>query len=664
MKLRKALILFGLLTLAIVTQEVKAENYKGEIYVLHYPESGFSFFAQEQTKNLIYNSSIIKTDIENKIFYSVDQIKKLERVPANTYQYITTEEEIIKELTEEKYNRISMIAYYGYKYKDSKTNHEAKKWYGITQIMIWKELNKEKKWLFKEKEDEILSENLYKNEIEEINDLIKNHNKKSSFADLTIKLLPGEEITLTDENQVFEDYFRVNSIKYTSIIKDKNKLIIKALNTGKDVINYSKTTTESKKFAFYKSNQYQNIINRGMLHLPYFQIKVEVTGGILNIKKTSLENAEINKEITLKDSVYEIYDEKNNKIKEVTTDENGNVKVSLEYGKYKIKEKIASKGYKLNEKIYEIEISKDNNNINLEIESEIIKGTLKITKTKGGSGENFTQENGTFSILDKEDNIIKNIKTNKEGFAKINLPYGTYKIKQIDNEKGYIYEGDKEITITEEKEYGINLKNIKLSKLIIKKVTNSFLEVYDAENNLIFSGKTNENKVLEVENLKIGKYYIKEKTAPKYYHINKEKIKFEVKENGQLLELCIDSKRKKGNVIIKVLNQKKQESTLIKIYNLQTNKKEYQLNTKNNLIKINNFPAGKYYIIEESNKIKSKRIYFELKNENELVKINIKEEKTITIPNAGKNEMNLKIVSIILMAMGVLYLKYDRKKNC
>lgn len=40
-------------------------------------------------------------------------------------------------MTEEEWEKISLIAYYGYGYFDSKVNHTDLKWYSVTQFMIW-----------------------------------------------------------------------------------------------------------------------------------------------------------------------------------------------------------------------------------------------------------------------------------------------------------------------------------------------------------------------------------------------------------------------------------------------------------------------------------------------------------------------------------------------
>ena len=46
---------------------------------------------------------------------------------------------------------------------------------------------------------------------------------------------------------------------------------------------------------------------------------------------------------------------------------------------------------------------------------------------------------------------------------------------------------------------------------------NTLIEIYTENDELIFSGRTNENGKIIIKNLKYGKYYIIEKDAPEGY---------------------------------------------------------------------------------------------------------------------------------------------------
>ena len=65
---------------------------------------------------------------------------------------------------------------------------------------------------------------------------------------------------------------------------------------------------------------------------------------------------------------------------------------------------------------------------------------------------------------------------------------------------------------------------------------NTTIEIYNDKDELIFTGKTDENGMIVIEELEYGKYYILEKEAPKGYTLNTEKMYFEIKENGEVVK--------------------------------------------------------------------------------------------------------------------------------
>ena len=72
---------------------------------------------------------------------------------------------------------------------------------------------------------------------------------------------------------------------------------------------------------------------------------------------------------------------------------------------------------------------------------------------------------------------------------------------------------------------------------------------------MIFSGRTDENGKIIIENLEYGKYYILEKEAPKGYKLNPEKMWFEIKNDGEVVKAIMKDELE----IIEVPNTKKNE---------------------------------------------------------------------------------------------------------
>ena len=685
--INKILLLTVLFLMAIIgIDKVTAATYNGKIYDVYHPDSGFTVFAEEKNRWMDYNSWIIKSSIDDRIYYCIDPAIALGEAPAGSYTYITGKNNIIGKanLTKEKYEKVTLLAFYGYGYRNESIDHTSKKWYGITQVMIWRVMRPDLTWTFKNGRNGLPNNNLFKEEVEELNTLVKNHGKVPSFQNKNLKLLLGESIILTDTNKVLSRFSRVNTPKNVTIKEENNKITITAKKNGTEAINYSFRNGLTNPIALLTSSNYQNVLTRGILpDLPNFGIKIEVTGGVLSLQKLDNETKQ-NKprgEATLKGAIYEVYDENNNKKDQITTDSKGKGEIILDYGKYTLKEKKAPEGYNLNIEEYNFEITKENPNITLNVKDKVITGKILLTKEKGGSGEKFTKEaNAVFEVIDSKGEVIDKLTTNKNGLAIALLPYGTYTIQQVTGEENYVLSEDIKVSIKENKIYEVNIKNLKLSKLEFTKtdfstdkpLPNTLIEIYQDDDSLIYQGRTDKNGKIEVPNLKIGKYYILEKEAPKYYRLNTEKMPFEITENGQIIKVTMQNKRKEGNLeLIKIdsLTKKPLASSLIEIYFTETNEKVFKGKTdKDGKIFIEGLLAGNYCIYERKAplgyELLNEPICLEIKEENETVKITIPNDKIINVPDTHLDKLPIiAILGIIFITSGVTILLYAKKKN-
>ena len=66
-------------------------------------------------------------------------------------------------------------------------------------------------------------------------------------------------------------------------------------------------------------------------------------------------------------------------------------------------------------------------------------------------------------------------------------------------------------------------------------IPNVLIEIYTEDNELVFSDRTNEEGKIVVE-LKYGKYYFVEKEAAEGYILNPEKMYFEIKDDGEIIQ--------------------------------------------------------------------------------------------------------------------------------
>lgn len=166
-KILKLILLIGVLSLTLTyLQKVDAATYNGKLYDVYHPNSGFSVFAAESTGYMDYNSWMIKSSIDNRIYYCIDPAIALGEAKEGSFNYITGKSNIIGKanITEDKYNKILLISYYGYGYKNANIDHTSKKWYGITQVMIWEIMRPDLTWTFKESRYSTPNKSLYTKE--------------------------------------------------------------------------------------------------------------------------------------------------------------------------------------------------------------------------------------------------------------------------------------------------------------------------------------------------------------------------------------------------------------------------------------------------------------------------------------------------------------------
>lgn len=269
-------------------------------------------------------------------------------------------------LTKKKFDRINLITYYGYGYK----NHTAKKWYGVTQYLIWKEVAKNIDIYFTSTHNGP-KKNLYTKEIKEIEDLIKNHDKKFDIKDKY--MINKGQILEINSNISLDDYKIITDINYKL---ENNKLIIDNLDVGKYKVKLERINNRFKSnMVMYQSSNSQNVILPGFTstYEKQFEFDIEVVEGSLKLNKQSSDTKE-----RLEGATYGIYKD-DILIEKVSTNKNKDSVIYLPIGKYKIKELVAPPGYKLDDKEYEFEITYDNLNVEIVLLDDKI--VVKIPST-------------------------------------------------------------------------------------------------------------------------------------------------------------------------------------------------------------------------------------------------------------------------------------------
>lgn len=676
--------MFLVLLFFIIFLEVDAASYNGKLYEVHHPNSGFTIFADEGLNLMDYNSWMIKSSVDNRVYYCIEPETKLDGASKGSHSMITGDKNIINnsKLTTSKFEKIKLIAYYGYGYKDNNVDHTAKKWYGITQVMIWRIMRPDLTWTFKSSRNASPNKSLYSKEVAEINKLVKEHLAKPSFASKKYKIKLGESIDINDTNKVLSNYNLVCSSKNIKVTRNGNKLKITAIKIGSDKLTYKKSSRTSESFALFASSNYQDIISVGNPSIPSFSFDVEVTGGTVRLNKIdSLNNSfEAQGDAKLAGAIYEVFDLNGKSVGKITINDKGFGELFLDYGSYKIKEVKAPVGYKKNDKVYDVVIDKNHLNVDIDVSDEVINGKIIIKKKKGGTGEELVSEsNACFEIKDSSSNFVSKMCTNTDGVAFATLPYGKYSISQISGADGYNFVKDFNVNVALEKEYVYELENLRPSKVIFTKVDKSldlklsdaFIEVYDYNDKMVFSGKTDDDGMLIFDNVKIGKYYLIEKVAPKYYKLSLDKVYFDIDSDGKVIDVEISNERKKGKLLfIKTDGSglKRLSNAYFKIYFKDFDKLVYDGKTDNDgMIRLDNLDAGTYCIYESlapsGYKLDDKPNCFEIKDENEVIKINMTNNMLVKVPDTGEVSFSFIVkVCLIFFAVSLCVVIYYVKK--
>ncbi len=195
--------------------------------------------------------------------------------------------------------------------------------------------------------------------------------------------------------------------------------------------------------------------------------------------------------------------------------------------------------------------------ISLIVENKIFETNVVLSKRFFSSFLGLRAEDkAEFVIYRKKDNkTMATLTTNEEGYAEVLLPYGEYILKQVSGKTGYYLQEDVVFSVNEKKNrekkeiqlvnfpYQGKLEFLKLDAATRKGLKDAFIEIYSEEDVLVFQGKTDEFGKLIVNNLDYGKYYLKEKQAPKGYALSVGKNYFEINEAGQVVSLELENEQ-------------------------------------------------------------------------------------------------------------------------
>ena len=236
--------------------------------------------------------------------------------------------------------------------------------------------------------------------------------------------------------------------------------------------------------------------------------------------------------------------------------------------KFIIKELSCPEQYILSDQIFEVEIFEDEQVINIEAVNEFITGNITTTKTDKDTAEKLS--GAVFEVYvdtdgDKEfserDTLYGTLAETEAGIYLLEgLRYGGYFLHEKESPVNYngnseyhyfaITEDGKTVTVETTEGKGFENEIYKGTIQIIKKdaATGEVLSgvefgLYDLEGNELARGKTDDAGVLVFEQIRYGKYEIRELTPKEGYQKNETVTQVEITEDGQTVTVELTNEK-------------------------------------------------------------------------------------------------------------------------
>ena len=500
-----------------------------------------SDFGKEVTRH----GGFIRRVSDNQFVYCVEPFVDL--VNNHTYDIYDSNYTAILNISDEIWNRISLIAYYGYQYG----NHTEDYWYYITQIMIWRTVYPEGEFYFTDTLGGDNNINKYAKEIAEIESLVNNHYLTPEFEE--IKVNQGDTKRFVDKNNVLSMYEVIDN---TNVVIEGNELVINGENIGIENIELRKNNDiYEEQPLVYSSDDSQKVLSAGYIEPVSCMINIEVIGYTLKIIKVDALTGDTLKMAGIK---FNIYDANTNEfITEAITDDNGKIIIdNLSKGSYKIKEIDNQEipGYEINEKEIYFEITGEEEIITVEFPNNPVLGALKVLKV---NEDGNSLAGVTFGLYQSDGTLVDIAITDESGIALFeNLKTGTYQLKELATIDGYLLDEtvhEIELKLENNKLETVTIKLVnyqpKGSLEIIKVDTNNNplpeteFVLYDSNRKEIKKAKTNSEGKIIVDNLSLGKYYLEEITPADGYQLLDDIIEFEINNNKEVITITVTNEK-------------------------------------------------------------------------------------------------------------------------
>jgi len=530
-----------------------------------------------------------------------------------------------------------------------------------------------------------------------------------------------------EANIEFEFYLKsTNELYTTAVTNSEGYLIVEDLPFGTYVVHQKNSTHN-----YEKVEDFEITIDKENDEPLYKLISnAEITAKL----KVNKIDSDTGKSIAMSGIKFKIFDNNRNeyvcqnvtyptatKLCVFETDSNGVLitPYPLNNGKYLLEEVDQRiDGYLWNKESLEFEIGENSEFINdkdygtiLEVsfKNKPVKGEFELTKI----GEDFVINNNSFSyeeimlddvtydlyadgdiysqdgtLIYKDKELISTFKTINGKYKMSNLYLGNYCLVETNSVSNHIVDKTPYcLSIKYKDQYtdivslSFTLKNylpkgtLEFTKTDLVNgdvIPNTLIEIYTSNDELVFSGKTNNDGKIIINNLLVGKYYIIEKEPATGYVINNEKVEFEILEDGSIIKAEMTNKPITGTLEFTKLDLSTNEAlpnTLIQIYT-EGDVLVFEGRTdENGMIIISELQYGKYYIIEkeapEGYILNEDKMFFEILEDGSIIKANMVNEKIIIdVPVTGISDSKfVTILTIASIVAGIVFIIYDKKRK-
>ncbi len=407
----------------------------------------------------------------------------------------------------------------------------------------------------------------------------------------------------------------------------KERYVVRELKTRPEYI------TNEKEFTV---NLIENGINDGCVYT--LRIGNEHKKGNLFVEKIMMDD----NTIAMGNIEFELYLVGNNTtdpklyIGTYYTDANGEIYIEgLNTGNYMLKEVSTNRWFYLADDVgIEVKWSEEYGDTSVVVENERKKGIIRVIKTDSDFTE-YALEGISFDVYDDSNNFVETITTDSNGIAqssrlRIDKKYKVIEKSTLENyvldETEYKIDFTENLTKDEINDiqtdtiYELKLKNEhKKGNLLVHKVDADNNEIalegvkfelyvknVDSpyqENELIGTYITDSKGKIEVNNLWIGEFYLKEVETDIYHKLNTEDVTLEIKYN-ETTELTIENEPKRGYLTIEKVdsefNNIKIENVTFNIYDQDTNFIESITTGSDGIARSSLLPIENTYYVREA----------------------------------------------------------------